>query len=49
MRDASSRKRWAAFDGAQAPEPGSILQEIGSHLVLCLSIALIACLVFGVP
>ncbi len=46
------RKRWSALDTTrvpEAPEPGTILQEIGSQLALFLAIALLACLMFGVP
>ncbi len=46
------RKRWSALDTTrvpEAPEPGTILQEIGSQLALFLAIALLAYLVFGVP
>jgi hypothetical protein len=52
MHDAFSRKRWPALEATEptdVPRPGSILQEIGIQLALCLAIALLACVVFGVP
>jgi hypothetical protein len=52
MRHTFSRKRWSAVDttrAPEAPEPAGILFEIGGQFALFLAIALLACLMFGVP